>query len=77
MAQAFFSHDLVSSGVFADWKAKLIGYLLAEIKIIDEFPKCHAPELHNDEFDLKRVFNLPQRNENKELQGHYENPHGK
>ena len=67
MAQAFFSHDLVSSGVFASLKAKLIGYLLAEIKIIHEFPKRHPPKLHDDKFDHLRVFNLPQRDENEEL----------
>ena len=75
MAQALFSHNLVSCGVFADWKAKLIGYLLAEIKIINEFPKRHSPELNDDEFDLERVFNLPQCNEDKELQRQYESPH--
>ena len=75
MAQALFSYDFVGCRVFADLKAKLIGYLLTEIKIIDEFTKRHAPELHDDEFDLKRVFNLPQRNENKELQRQNKDPH--
>ena len=75
MAKALFPHNLISCIVFADRESKLIGHLLAKIKIVDELPKRHAPELHDDEFDLDRVFNLPQCNEDKELQRQYESPH--
>ena len=75
MAKALFPHNLISCSVFADRESKLIGHLLAKIKIVDELPKRHAPELHDDEFYLERVFNLPQCDENKELQRQYKDPH--